>query len=236
MNGLLEEQNILSGMYNLLMRCCWWLLMSRTWCTNATVVGVEYHWRSQGQECVSIAYCVLVIPSKVRIPLDCCFSYQHKCGCITYPQLKLWPSLVTYWMQRNLWGLCWQKKRQRWVGGSCGTYQTAARGLQCRLGWWWVALLGEHGDGWCGIAGLCNLGLESLGIAGYAGQRALYCCQRIEPTSFESALGKLLRHIWVRYNMSVGISGWLYNSIKNFYNSVLPTDNNHWDDATRWAS
>ena len=55
--------NVSSGTYDVLMRHHWWLPMSRTWCVNAAVVGIEYHWRSQGQECVGIAYCVSVIRS-----------------------------------------------------------------------------------------------------------------------------------------------------------------------------
>ena len=55
--------NVSSRTYNLLMRCCWWSPMSRTWCANATVIGIEYHWRSRGWECVSIAYCASVIRS-----------------------------------------------------------------------------------------------------------------------------------------------------------------------------
>ena len=58
-----NAQNVLSWMYDVLMCCHWWSLMSRTWCTNATVVGIEYHWRSQGQECVCIAYCGSAIRS-----------------------------------------------------------------------------------------------------------------------------------------------------------------------------
>ena len=50
-------------MYDLLMCCHWWSPMSMTWCTNAAVIGIEYHWRSWGQECVSIAYCASAIRS-----------------------------------------------------------------------------------------------------------------------------------------------------------------------------
>ena len=58
-----NAQNVSSRTYNLLMHCRWWLPMSRTWCANAAVIEIEYHWRSRGQECVGIAYCVLVIRS-----------------------------------------------------------------------------------------------------------------------------------------------------------------------------
>ena len=56
-------QNMLSRMYDLLMHCHWWLPVSRTWCTNTAVIGIKYHWRSWGWECVGIAYCALAIRS-----------------------------------------------------------------------------------------------------------------------------------------------------------------------------
>ena len=55
--------NVLSRTYDVLMHCHWWLPMSRTWCTNAAVIGIEYHWRSWGWECISIVYCVSAIRS-----------------------------------------------------------------------------------------------------------------------------------------------------------------------------
>ena len=102
-----NAQNVLSWMYNVLMCCHWWSLMSRTWCTNAAVVGIEYHWRSQGQECVSIAYCASAIRSYCQNTSRSLFLLSVWMQLLEHPQTRDGYWVVpkrTEGILRRVWG------------------------------------------------------------------------------------------------------------------------------------